>query len=377
MGSLNLDKLRAEIDRIDSDLVKLLSERAKITRQVGDYKRERGLPVYVPEREAQLIANRRAEAEACGVSPQLVEDILRRVMRESYTTQDSNYQCLRAGGGHIVVVGGDGALGQVFVRSFESSGYRVSVVGEHDWENADAVFATADLVLVAVPINVTETVIGALSQLPPSCVLADITSIKEKPLNAMLSVHKGPVVGLHPMFGPDVSGFVKQVIVVCHGRSSESYQWLLDQLALWGAVLCDSESKVHDDAMGFIQVMRHFSSFVYGAHLHEEKVDLGQLLQFSSPIYRLELAMVGRLFAQNPTLYADIIFSNHSSIDVLKRFNQRFGAAIELLENNDKEGFKTQFKEVSDWFGDYAKQFLTESKGLLLKAADDRHIEAV
>ena len=128
---------------------------------------------------------------------------------------------------------------------------------------------------MAVPINVTESVIGALSQLPPNCVLADITSIKEKPLNAMLSVHKGPVVGLHPMFGPDVSGFVKQVIVVCHGRSSESYQWLLDQLALWGAVLCDSDSKVHDDAMGFIQVMRHFSSFVYGAHLHKEQVDLG------------------------------------------------------------------------------------------------------
>ncbi|MDI8296325.1 hypothetical protein MJI53_23840, partial [Salmonella enterica subsp. enterica serovar Anatum] len=42
----------------------------------------------------------------------------------------------------------------------------------------------------------------------------------------------------------------------------------------------------------------------------EENVQLEQLLALSSPIYRLELAMVGRLFAQDPQLYADIIMSS-------------------------------------------------------------------
>lgn len=50
--------------------------------------------------------------------------------------------------------------------------------------------------------------------------------------------------------------------------------------------------------MAFIQALRHFATFAYGLHLAEENVRLEQLLALSSPIYRLELAMVGRLFAQ-------------------------------------------------------------------------------
>jgi len=59
--------------------------------------------------------------------------------------------------------------------------------------------------------------------------------------------------------------------------------------------------------MAYIQVMRHFNTFVYGQHLKGEDPNLESLTMFSSPIYRLELAMVGRLFAQSPQLYADII----------------------------------------------------------------------
>ena len=330
--------------------------------------------MYLSEK-SELIANRRHEASTKSVSPQLVEDILRRIMRESYTTQDHDYRCLREGGGNVVVIGGDGALGKVFMKAFSASGYTTSSLEKDQWHHADAMLANADLVLVAVPINVTCEVVAGLNKLPSHCVLADITSIKQAPLEAMMKAHSGPVVGLHPMFGPDVNGFVKQVVVVCHGRQQDDYQWLLNQLALWGAVLCESDASEHDRCMGFIQVMRHFSSFVYGAHLHKENVNLEQLVAFSSPIYRLELAMVGRLFAQNSTLYADIIFSNKDSIQVLKRFSERFDEAIALLENDDKEAFKRQFFDVSQWFGDYSRQFLLESKSLLLKAADDRQLD--
>ncbi len=375
MKPTELDDLRDQIDDVDSQLVDLLRRRAGLTKQVGDYKRARGLPVYVPQRESELIANRRREASAKLVPPQLIEDILRRIMRESYTTQDHDYRCLREGGGNIVVIGGGGALGKVFMKAFAASGYIVSSLEKDQWQNSESLLANADLVLVAVPINVTCEVVEGLNKLPSHCVLADITSIKQSPLEAMMRAHAGPVVGLHPMFGPDVNGFVKQVVVVCHGRQQNDYQWLLDQLSLWGAVLCESDAIQHDRSMGFIQVMRHFSSFVYGAHLHKENVNLEQLVAFSSPIYRLELAMVGRLFAQNSTLYADIIFSNKDSVQVLKRFSKRFDEAIALLENDDKETFKSQFHDVSQWFGDYSQQFLQESKSLLLKAADDRQLD--
>ncbi|MGT9288017.1 carboxy-S-adenosyl-L-methionine synthase CmoA, partial [Escherichia coli] len=47
------------------------------------------------------------------------------------------------------------------------------------------------------------------------------------------------------------------------------------------------------------------ATFAYGLHLAEENVQLEQLLALSSPIYRLELAMVGRLFAQDPLQFLE------------------------------------------------------------------------
>ena len=64
-----LDEYRSSIDNIDAALVHLLAERFKITRQVGDYKAEVGLPVADPEREALQVARMRALAEEAGVDP--------------------------------------------------------------------------------------------------------------------------------------------------------------------------------------------------------------------------------------------------------------------------------------------------------------------
>lgn len=367
-----LAPLREQIDSIDSQLVALLAKRAKVTAQVGRIKQQYALPVYVPEREQALLTARRQQAEQLGVSADLAEDVLRRIMRESYQTQESGFVCCRDGGGKVVVVGGAGALGARFVSLFRRSGYDVAVLEQQDWPNAGQLCADAALVLLAVPITLTSQLISQLPPLPADCVLADITSIKAQPLAAMLAKHSGPVVGLHPMFGPDITNLVKQVVVVCHGRDESQYQWLLKQLNVWGAELAVKQAAEHDSAMQLIQAMRHFSSLVYGVHLADENADLNELLQLSSPIYRLELAMVGRLFAQNAELYADIMLSSCEVTALLERYQQRFTALLQLLKDKDKAGLMAQFGKGQQFFGELAGQFLQESKQLLQKAADSR-----
>lgn len=368
-----INQLRKDIDAIDSQLVELLAKRNNLTRQVGVYKSQTGVPVYVPEREIELLSARKRQGESMGVNPELVEDLLRRIMRESYQTQDGHFHCANPKVHKIVVFGGAGALGAAFVRMFRLSGYLVQVVEKDDWDKIEEVVAGANLVVMAVPINVTVDIIKQLPTLPEDCILADLTSIKSPPLDAMLAKHAGPVVGLHPMFGPD-SSFVKQIVVVCEGRKREKYQWLLEQIRIWGCTMYDSNPNEHDKAMQMIQIMRHFSSFVYGRNLQLENPDLDQLLSFSSPIYRLELAMVGRLFAQNAQLYADIIFSSKEAIELLRHYINTYEELVKLLENDDKEGFKEIFSEVSEWFGEYANNFQQESRRLLLKANDHRSL---
>ncbi len=366
-----LNALREQIDALDKQMIDLLARRLALVEQVGEVKSRYGLPIYVPEREASMLASRRTEAEAQGVPPQLIEDILRRTMRESYASEkDSGFKCLKPELRSVVIIGGHGQLGRLFARMFELSGYQVKVLGSQDWHRADELLHDAGLVVVTVPIDLTVGVIEKLNQLPSDCILCDLTSIKSKPLAAMLKVHSGPVVGLHPMFGPDVPSLAKQVIVYCDGRGVEQYQWLLDQFAIWGASLCAIDAQEHDQGMTLIQALRHFTSFVYGLHLSKVNPNIEQLLKLSSPIYRLELAMVGRLFGQDPNLYADIILSSQENIEMISRFQDSLEQAVGLLKQGDKLGFVSQFNQVSDWFGDYSQQFMQESQHLLKHASD-------
>ncbi|EAR54695.1 putative chorismate mutase/prephenate dehydrogenase [Photobacterium sp. SKA34] len=369
-----LSKLRDQIDDVDRQMVELLAQRLALVEQVGVVKSQHGLPIYAPDREAAMLASRREEAERQGVPADLIEDVLRRTMRESYSSEnDSGFKCLNPQLRPIVIVGGHGQLGKLFCRLFELSGYQVKTLGSQDWDRADEILHDAGMVVVSVPIHLTEMVIAKLDNLPKDCLLADLTSIKSGPLQAMLEVHKGPVVGLHPMFGPDIPSLAKQVIVYCDGRNPESYQWVLEQFQIWGASLNRISAIEHDQGMTLIQALRHFTSFVYGVHLAEEDPKLEQLMSLSSPIYRLELAMVGRLFAQDAQLYGDIIMSAPQNIAMIKRFHQRFGEAIEMLDAQDKDAFKQAFGQVSGWFGDYAEHFLSESQGLLRQANDSTH----
>lgn len=370
-----LDLLREQIDVVDGQLVQLLSQRLALVAEVGEVKSANGLPIYAPDREAAMLEKRRGEAEALGVSGDLIEDILRRLMRESYHREkDTGFKCLAPELGDVVIVGGAGKLGSVFARMFTLSGYRVRILEQNDWPQAGELLANAGLVLVSVPIHHTQGVIEQLGELRPGCILADLTSTKGGPLAAMMAAHDGPVVGLHPMFGPDILSMAKQVIVYCDGRGQTQYQWLIEQMKIWGAKLSPSSAEEHDEAMTLVQGMRHFTSFVYGQHLAQEDPDLQQLLSFSSPIYRLELAMVGRLFAQDPSLYADIIFSSERNREMLSRYLKRFESARQMLEAGDKQGFISSFNEVSEWFGDFSQQFLVESRNMLLQASDNRQI---
>ena len=52
---MDVEHWRHRIDLIDEQLVALLNERAKCALHIGQLKRERGLPIYDPTREQQVL----------------------------------------------------------------------------------------------------------------------------------------------------------------------------------------------------------------------------------------------------------------------------------------------------------------------------------
>jgi chorismate mutase/prephenate dehydratase len=52
---MTIEEIRTKIDRVDRELLKLLSERAELVHEVGEIKRKEGLEIFAPDREERLI----------------------------------------------------------------------------------------------------------------------------------------------------------------------------------------------------------------------------------------------------------------------------------------------------------------------------------
>ncbi len=360
---------RERIDELDTNLLELLAKRRDAINRVASLKREHGLAVYHPAREEDLISKRRAQAGRLDLDPDMIEEIFRKVLRGSRITQTRSLadKAVKPGA-TVLMVGGLGAMGQCLGQWFSSAGYTVRVLDKEDWDNAEKLCQGVDLALLSVPIAVTEQTARRISKfISPACVLADITSNKAGPLKAMLKAHPGPVLGLHPMFGPTTHALDKQIVVVTQGRDGDSCRWVVDQFADWGAVIVNAEAEEHDAAMDVVQGLRHFATFAFGQFLSRSDIDLERTLEFSSPIYRLELGMVGRLFAQDPELYADIIFSSPQRRELLCRYVEGLAQNIEVLRNADVDAFLEEFKRIAEWFGPFSDQAIRESTFLIDK----------
>ena len=59
---------------------------------------------------------------------------------------------------------------------------------------------------------------------------------------------------------------------------SERYEWLLEQIQIWGAKIYQIDAAEHDHNMTYIQALRHFSTFANGLHLSKQPVNLSNFI---------------------------------------------------------------------------------------------------
>jgi chorismate mutase/prephenate dehydrogenase len=367
-----LNEHRRRLDAIDARLLDLLRERNSLAAAVLTTKVATGQPIFVPEREREKVAAFRQAAAEKGLDPEWAEDFLRMVMGSSRARQSgAEFPCCAGGPRTVLLVGGGGQMGQCYGLAFAASGHTVRVLETTDWDRAPELAAGAAAAIVTVPIRATEAVIARLApHLGPGTLLADFTSHKVSPLAAMLAAHPGPVLGLHPMHGPDVANLSKQLMITCPGREPEAGRWLLEQFLLWGLRIQEIAPERHDRTMHQVQGLRHFVALLHGSFMRASNLAPSEILALSSPIYRAELMMTGRIFAQNAELYADIVFADGERRQLLLDFLGHHQQLAELVRRDDKAGFIREFEAIGEFFGDFAEQARTESGYLIHRLAD-------
>ena len=360
--------LRAMIDAVDHEMLELLARRNALVGEIAAFKRANGVAIRDRTREREIIADRRERAQRVGLRPEVIESMLRLMLWASRDRQaalraevppDIRQQA-------VAIIGGKGQMGRCMERLFADLGHAV-IIADLDTEVTprDAA-AAADVVVISVPINATVDVIRELApHVREEALLMDVTSIKTGPMKAMLEASRASVVGTHPLFGPSVHSLQGQRMVLTPGRGDQWHAWLEQMLRARGLSLVAATPEEHDRAMAVVQVLTHFATEVMGKALADIGVPLETTLNYTSPVYLMELLMTARHFAQSPALYASIQMSNPLTSEVTEAFVRAATEHRAVVESGDTSGVTAMFEEVRGFLGDFTDRALEQSSYMI------------
>lgn len=78
-----LEEYRERIDMLDSKIVELLGERMKVVDNVGEYKKEKGLPVTDEDREKILFEKVREMGKDTGLDEDFIQELFERIINQA------------------------------------------------------------------------------------------------------------------------------------------------------------------------------------------------------------------------------------------------------------------------------------------------------
>jgi chorismate mutase/prephenate dehydrogenase len=361
--------LRKEIDDIDHQILDLLSKRNEVVEHVAEVKKRTGFGIRDFKREASLLADRGQRAAEIGLRVEVIESLFRVILwasRDRQATLGAELP-IKMESKIVAIIGGHGGMGQLLHDVFKDFGHTVLLADlSTSLTNIEAT-KQADVIAIAVPIEET---LAVIQEVGPHCktdaLLFDITSTKSLPVETMLDSFEGSVIGTHPLFGPSVHSLQGQKIAVVCGRDPHNWHdWLCKLFTARGLSVLDTTAKEHDQAMGIVQVLTHQTTEVLGRTIQQLGIDVTRTLDFTSPIYLMELLMAARHFAQSADLYASIQMNNPETETVFAAL-QNAGEELRgiVLEKN-REKFKTLFEEVHNHFGSFSEQALEQSSFLI------------
>lgn len=362
--------LRAKIDDIDHQILELLGQRNDVVTEVAAIKRATGFSIRDFNRERDLLQDRAERATQSGLRAEVIESLFRVILwasrdRQAALGAEMPKETIPK---TVAIIGGNGGMGQVMARLFRETGNEIIIADlDNATDNTEAA-SQADVIIIAVPI---EDTIDVINEVGPHCkagsLLMDVTSTKSGPVRAMCdSSTDTSVIGTHPLFGPSVHSLQGQRIAVVRSRDEHNWdEWLTTILHGRGFSILHTTAKEHDEAMGVVQVLTHQATEVLGRTVQKLGVDISTTLDFTSPIYLIDLLMAARHFAQSSELYASIQMHNPETERVLDALKDAGEELRDIVLEQDRDRFNELFAEVHNHFGDFSEQALEQSSFLI------------
>ncbi|HVN65455.1 MAG TPA: prephenate dehydrogenase/arogenate dehydrogenase family protein [Methanomicrobiales archaeon] len=264
------------------------------------------------------------------------------------------------------IIGGTGKMGRLFGSVLERHGFEVRVSGRRTELTNRQLAEESDLIMVSVPIRSTAGVISEIAPLlGKEQLLCDLTSLKAVPVEAMLR-SEAQVLGMHPLFGPTVPSLRNQTVILTPARCSTPIASRVPEiLRAEGADLVIMNPDAHDRLMAIIQGLTHFGNLCMADAIRRSGTDLAIALGATSPVYRIQMALIGRLLSQDPALYGDILQLNPHVPGVLAAFGAAAADLRERVEGGDLSSFVEFFGRNAEMYRPYLDQAAAETDALI------------
>jgi prephenate dehydrogenase len=272
----------------------------------------------------------------------------------------------------IGIIGGTGEMGVAFEKYFVQNGYRVHIAGRSTELSYQKLAEQSDIVIISVPISAfAQTVLEVAPHMKPNALLMDFCSVKAEPLKVMLGAFNGEVIGCHPMFGGR-NLEPGQTVVFCKGRGEK---WFGELPRIFtGFKRVEFAAAEHDKAMALVQGVQHFFENAFAATVIDSGLSVEKLLSVASPVYRIQMALVGRILGQNEKLYGEIVYGSKASRAAIDVFRQK----VLELSSAERSEFEQQFLQGRSYFGNFAQSAQTETDRIIsMMAANDHESTAV
>jgi len=222
----------------------------------------------------------------------------------------------------IGIAGGTGGMGRWFEKYFTAAGHRVLIAGRQTELDYLDLAARCRVVVLSTPVRAALEIADRIGPaMGRKQLLMDFCSQKRDIVEKMAALTPADVIGTHPMFAPNTPFLSGQNIILCPARDESGWEgWLREMFCRDGAVVTRMDPAEHDKKMAVAQSLMHFLTLTFARTLQKLDIAPEEAFAFATPIFRFNIDLVGRMFAQDIDLYADLVGNNPHTEEILDVF---------------------------------------------------------
>lgn len=347
MTKQELDALRAEIDKIDAELVKLLSKRADVAREVGLVKRRDGLKVRDAQRERKVVEKMVSLAGRLGADKKLAREAAKLLISDAVRVQKDK-GALPLEGARALVVGGSGAMGGWTCRFLADRGASVRVWDERGrrqgYSNVKSLTPSAsesDIIVVASPLGVCPHELRAVIDAGPKGLVMDLCSVKSHISSTLrqAAANGVKVASVHPMFGPGAPTPRGLNVVVCDCGCREATEQAKELFGGAGAKVSELYLEEHDRMMAYILGLSHMTALLFGTTLAASGAKASDLMRAQGTSFRKLAELAKEVSGESRRVYHDIQALNPHTKEMFEAAERAFHELKEASLSADHDTF--------------------------------------